>query len=181
MNLRRLPFWVLSRAQHVARWGIHPDYQPIPMDSPKQLSESAFPDSRLALFTDNGRLHIDRWLRMEELAEDFLEFISGLTEVSDDARAKVNDLAPVNALRYDHEIGHWFSQEQIETMYEHNPTWAELERVLYGGGIQARLAPRCSVAAPGPWGGTSPFCSGKRGGTCAERGSAAAQLPLRGM
>jgi hypothetical protein len=133
MNLRRLPFWVLSRAQHVARWGVHPDYQPIPMDSPKQLSESVLPDSRLALFTDNGRFHIDRWLRMEDLAEDFLSFVSGLTEVSDDARAKVTDLAPVNALRYDHEIGHWFSQQQIDSMYEHNPVWAELERSLYGG------------------------------------------------
>ena len=31
MNFRRLPSWVLSRALHVSRRGIHPDYKPQPM------------------------------------------------------------------------------------------------------------------------------------------------------
>ena len=132
MNLRRLPFWVLSRAQHVARWGIHPDYQPIPMDSPKKLSESGFPDTRLALFTADGRYEIDRWLRMESLADDFLAMVSEWTDVSADRERQVRELAPVNALRYDHEIDHWFTPEQIDSMYRNNPLWAELESRLYG-------------------------------------------------
>src|SRR6476619_5523637 len=40
MNLRRLPFWALSRAQHVARWGVHPDYKPIPMATADELAAS---------------------------------------------------------------------------------------------------------------------------------------------
>jgi hypothetical protein len=132
MNLRRLPFWVLSRAQHVARWGKHPEYRPIPMDSPKALSESSFPDTRLALFTGHGRFSIDRWIRMEALSDDFLTFISEWTDVSPERAAKVRGLAPVNALNYDHEIDHWFTQARLETMYRSNPRWAALERRLYG-------------------------------------------------
>jgi hypothetical protein len=132
MNLRRLPFWVLSRAQHVARWGIHPDYTPIPMDSPRTLSESGFPDTRLALFTDNGRFTIERWIRMESLGDDFLTFISEWTDVSAEREQEVRGLAPVNALEYDHDIGSWFTQDQITSMYRANPHWAEVEERLYG-------------------------------------------------
>jgi len=132
MNLRRLPHWVLSRAQHVARWGVYPEYTPIQMDSPKKLSESPFPDSRLEIFTDGGRFRIDRWLRMEHLGEDFVALLSELTDVADTDRHRIDELQPVNALTYDHELEHWFTPAQVESMYEHNPTWARLERELYG-------------------------------------------------
>jgi hypothetical protein len=133
LNIRRLPFWVLSRAQHVARWGIHPEYVPIPMPSPEELSESDFPDTRLILYTDHGRLQISHWIRMEHLAEDFLAFVSGYADVTDDRRAAVESVPMVNAHEYDHELASWFSPEQIERLYEHNPSWAALERELYGG------------------------------------------------
>jgi hypothetical protein len=132
MNLRRLPFWVLSRAQHVARWGIYPDYQPIPMEPPEKLAESSFPDSRIQLFTDDGRFRIDRWLRAELLDEDFVSFISEFTEVGDDRRQRISDLGPVNAHEYDHDPANWFSPRQIDTLYSRNPIWAALEREVYG-------------------------------------------------
>jgi hypothetical protein len=132
MNLRRLPFWVLSRAQHVARWGIFPDYEPIPMEPPQRLAESSFPDTRIQLYTDEGRFGIDRWLRVESLSEDFLSFISDFGEVSDERRRQVDDLQPVNAHEYDHEIENWFNAEQIEMLYNRNPLWAALERKVYG-------------------------------------------------
>src|SRR5215213_8985609 len=53
LNIRRLPFWVLSRAQHVSRWGVYPDYEPIPIPSAYELAESSFPDDRILLYTDN--------------------------------------------------------------------------------------------------------------------------------
>ena len=133
MNLRRLPFWVLSRAQHVARWGIHPEYDPIPMATPEELANSEFPDTRLALYTDFGRFRIDGWIRMEHLAEDFVGFVSDLTDVTEERRKKAMQLPPVNAHAYDHELGRWFTPEQVERMYERNPIWAGLEEELYGG------------------------------------------------
>jgi hypothetical protein len=132
MNIRRLPAWVLSRAQHVARWGIWPDYVPIPMDSPKALSESSFPDMRLRSYTDDGRLEIDRWLRTEALAEDFLAFVAEFCEVDDERRVRVHELQPLNTQSYDREVENWFTPAQIRAMYERNPVWAGLEQRLYG-------------------------------------------------
>jgi hypothetical protein len=140
MNLRRLPFWVLSRAQHVARWGTHPNYEPIPMASPQELSESDFPDDRLALYTDGGRFRIDRWFRMEHLQEDFIGFVSELIEVTEEQRDRAVRLPLLNAHGYDHEIASWFSPEQVMRMYERNPAWAGLEEELYGGLLQLELA-----------------------------------------
>ncbi len=131
MNLRRLPAWVLSRAQHVARWGIYPDYQPIPMATPDELATSSFPDDRLSLYTDNGRFMIDHWLRAEWLSEDFLLFISEFTELTEEQRKAVRELGPVNTHEYEHQTERWFTAEQIATLYERNPVWAALERQLY--------------------------------------------------
>jgi hypothetical protein len=132
MNIRRLPFWVLSRAQHVARWGVYPDYEPIPMATAEELSESDFPDNRLAMFTDNGRFQVDTWLRMEHLADDFLTFISAYTSVNDEHRAAAHELPMLNSHDYDRELVKWFSAEQIDRLYARNPAWDELERRLYG-------------------------------------------------
>jgi hypothetical protein len=132
MNLRRLPFWVLSRAQYVAREGIWPDYEPIPMASAQELADSSFPDSRIHLYTDDGRFRIERWLRTEFLAADFLRFVSEFTDVSDEQRAGVLILGPVNTQQYDHRLESWFTAAQVRRVYERNPAWAAIERELYG-------------------------------------------------
>ena len=105
MNFRRLPFWVLSRAQHVARWGIHPDYKPIPMASPRSSSESDFPDSRIALYTDDGRLGIDQLapdgaprrgfprFRLRATRRDRRAARAGVSAPSDGERARVRPRA----------------------------------------------------------------------------------------
>jgi hypothetical protein len=132
MNLRRLPFWVLSRAQYVSREGIWPDYEPIPMAPAQELAESSFPDSRIHLYTDDGRFAIQRWMRTEFLAEDFLRFVSEFTDVSDEQRAGVLSLGEVNSQDYDHRLETWFTAEQVRTMYERNPAWTAIEEELYG-------------------------------------------------
>ena len=133
MNMRRLPSWVLSRAQHVSRRGLHPDYVPQPMGTPDELADSSFPDERLGLYTSRGRFHPDRWLRMESLADDFIDFISDFRAIGADDSANVAALGPVNSAEYDHEIRNWFSGEQIHRMYLNNPNWATVEQELYGG------------------------------------------------
>jgi hypothetical protein len=132
MNLRRLPFWVLSRAQHVSRWGVYPDYKPIPMATAAELAASDLADDRLRLYTDEGRFTIGRWIRMEQLVDDFLDFISEFTQVTAERRDAVRAVPMVNAHEYDHEITSWFTPAQIVRMYEHNPVWAGVERDVYG-------------------------------------------------
>jgi hypothetical protein len=133
MNVRRLPSWVLSRAQHVARCGIWPDYKPMPMQSPEVLAESSFPDSRMLLYTSNGRFRIEHWLKMETLADDFLAFIAKFVDVTDDQRGRVVEMGRVNAHDYEHELSRWFTPKQIATMYARNPAWTAVEREVYGG------------------------------------------------
>ncbi len=132
MNIRRLPAWVLSRAQHVSRRGMYPDYEPIPMARANDLADSSFPDSRLMLHTDDGWFWPDHWLRVETLAADFLDFVSDLRDVSDSERKRVMALGPVNSAEYDHQLARWFTPEQVRRMYLNNPSWATLEQELYG-------------------------------------------------
>ena len=132
MNLRRLPAWVLSRANYVSRHGIWPDYKPIPMPDARELAESTFPDSRILLYTGNGRFPIDRWIRTEQLTRDFLNLIAEFTVVSEERARRVKEIGPVNAEEYDRRVESWFSPEQIRTMYERNPEWARLEAEVYG-------------------------------------------------
>lgn len=136
MNFRRLPAWALSRAVQLSRHGKPPEEVPLRMESPHEMAVSSFPDLRLSKCTDDGRFRIDRWLRMEFLAEDFLAFISEFTEVGDEARQKVVELGPVNAHKYDHELRDWFTEEQIASIYRQNPVWAAIERRLYGNTLE---------------------------------------------
>jgi hypothetical protein len=133
MNFRRLPAWVVSRATYVSRRGVYPDFEPIPLPRADELADSSLPDERLALFTDGGRLTIDRWLRAESLADDLLDFVSELRPVSAGERARVHSVGSVNALDYDRDISRWFTQEQVEHLYRRNPEWAAIEARLYQG------------------------------------------------
>jgi hypothetical protein len=142
MNIRRLPAWVLSRAQYVARHGIWPDYEPIAMGTPQELAESSFPDSRIVLFTDDGRFEIDRWIRTEHLTQDFLQFVAEFTEVTEDQARAVAAIGPVNVEEYDHRVESWFTPEQIDTMYERNPVWARLELEIYGNRYEPKRTAR---------------------------------------
>jgi hypothetical protein len=133
MNVRRLPAWVLSRAHHVAREGVWPDYIPQPMPSSAELAESTLPDQRLEYFAFRGPLRVERWLRLEHLREDFLALVVDLTEVTAVQARRVRELPALDVADYDREPRHWFSETQLDLMYERNPRWAALERQLYGG------------------------------------------------
>jgi hypothetical protein len=132
LNFRRLPAWVLSRAQRVARHGVEPDYTPAALQSPHELSRSGLPDERLDLFTGGGRFEVDRWLRVEHLADDFLGLIGGFHDVTQAEQRSVRGMSLVNAIDYDHDVSHWFTPAQLRDMYAHNPHWTALEERLYG-------------------------------------------------
>jgi hypothetical protein len=141
MNMRRLPTWLLSRALHLARNGKPPDYKPMRMESPHEMAESSIADLRLSNSTDDGRFTIDRWLRMEFLTQDFLSFVSEFAEVTEEARQRVLELGLVNAKDYDHDLSHWFTEEQISKIYRNNPVWASIERQLYGDTLETKSPP----------------------------------------
>ena len=132
MNFRRLPAWVLSRAQHMTVEGVYPEYVPIPMQTSNEMAESDVPDTRLAHFTDHGRLSIDAFLRLEHLREDFIEFVQAFVEVTPEMKRRIVGHPARDVRDYDHELATWFSRDQLELMYERNPHWAALEERLFG-------------------------------------------------
>ena len=131
-NFRRLPDWTLSWAQHRASHTSQPGRTPAAMNSPHQMVEVPRADKRLSLLTDDGRYQVERWIRMERLVDDFIAFVSELTDVTDRDRERIAALGPVNALEYDHDVTHWFTPEQVRRLYQKNPLWASVEERVYG-------------------------------------------------
>jgi hypothetical protein len=109
------------------------------------MSHSTLPDTWLSEMTDGGRFEIGWWLRWENLGGDFLEFASQYTHVNEEKRAHIFHLGRINERHYDHEVSHWFSEEQIARLYENNPIWATAEQQAYD---RRRALDSAILAAP---------------------------------
>ena len=132
MNFRRLPAWVLSRAHHVAREGLWPEYRPQPLPAAAEMAASDLPDRRLEHFAFRGALRVERWLRLDHLREDFLAFASELTDVTPPLERRGCELPALDVADYERDPRAWFSRDQLLTLYARNPRWAALELELYG-------------------------------------------------
>ncbi|MFL5822915.1 MAG: hypothetical protein ACJ764_05670 [Solirubrobacteraceae bacterium] len=133
MNIRRLPAWVLSGAQHKSRHGVHPDYRPGPLESFEEISSRSDADDLLRWMTDHQRFRVERWLRTERLAEDMLALLQDLGEASESVRAAVLAVGQVNQGNYSHDLVEGFTEPQLERLYGLNPEWAAIERRVYEG------------------------------------------------
>ena len=132
MNIRRLPAWVLSRAQHLTREGVYPDYVPLALQTAAEMAASDLPDKRLEHFTDFWRLPIDTFLRLEHLRDDFVSFIREFADVDAEMERRVHAHPARDVAEYDHDLTAWFTSAQLQQLYECNPRWAALEEQLYG-------------------------------------------------
>jgi hypothetical protein len=132
MNIRRLPAWALSGAQHKARHGVHPGYEPTPLESFDQITSRTDADDLLRWMTDHGRFRVDRWLRAEQLEDDVLGLLEELDELTADVHAAVLAVGRVNEGGYPRELELELTGEQIARLYSLNPLWAKTERRVYG-------------------------------------------------
>jgi hypothetical protein len=132
MNLRRLPAWALSGAQHKARHGVFPDYRPSPLESWEEITSRTDADDLLRWMTDHGRFGVERWLRAEHLQEDVLGFLAELGDLDDAARRAVCGVGRVNEGQYAPELVRELRPDQLARLYGLNPVWADIERRLYG-------------------------------------------------
>lgn len=140
MNIRRLPAWTLSGAHHKSVHGVYPDYAQQPLETPEEMTSTSEADDLLRWMTDHGRLGVERWLRAESLREDLLGLLDELGLLNGDARTAVLAVGRVNEGSYDRGDVGGFTHEQIRRLYELNPTWAEIERRVYGGVWSPRVA-----------------------------------------
>jgi hypothetical protein len=130
MNIRRLDSWAVSGAQHKARHGLHPDYLPTPLQTPGEITSRTDADDLLRWMTDHGRFAIGRWLRMECLQDDVLALLGEVSELTPDAERAVRTVGRVNQGSYAGQLE--FTTDQVARLYELNPTWAGIERRVYG-------------------------------------------------
>jgi hypothetical protein len=134
MNIRRLPAWTLSAAHHRAAHGVHPEYRPLPLETPDEMTAKTDADDLLRWMTDHGRFAVDRWLRAECLQEDVLALLGELGELTPVARAVVLGVGRVNEGDYPRELERGnLTAARIARLYALNPVWAQIERRVYGG------------------------------------------------
>ena len=197
MGIRRLPAWALSDAHHRARHGVDPDYRPQPLPEADEIARTKDPDDMVRWMTDADRLPVRRWLRTEHLLEDMLALLGELGELTPDARRRVTAVAPRNVGILRAARGALVHAEQLAALYEHNPTWARVERgALRRPGRASRLAiptrretgmlfrakRHCGGEAqlPLPPDSASPGCSERTAGFHAKRASPDEDRPPRG-
>ena len=131
--IRRLPSWNLSYAHHKSHFGLHPDYLPLPMDTPEEMCVSTFPDHLLSAYVEGGEAWPDRWIRVEHVIDDVLSLLEEeQVKVSWRKRRRIRAMAPQNRkVPYDRAVSSWFAPEMIDRMYEHNPLWQQAEQLAY--------------------------------------------------
>jgi hypothetical protein len=135
LNIRRLPHWIVSFARHQATRGLWPDYKPLPMMSGDEMAASTAPDNHLSIYTHDQHIPIDRWLRTEMLAEDFIGAMTDIARLTDEEAEKVRAVGMVNAATYDHDVSKWLTRDQVRLLYFNNPHWSAIEKVIYGSTI----------------------------------------------
>jgi hypothetical protein len=133
MNIRRLPAWSLSAAHHKAAVGLHPDFEPLPLDSADEMAESTDPDDMLRWLTGGGDFKVDRWLRTEHLEQDVIALLDELGALTPKIDQRVRAVGRVSKQAYERDLAQRFTSAQIERMYARNPGWTAVERRMYGG------------------------------------------------
>jgi hypothetical protein len=132
LNVRRLPSWKLSVVHHRSRHGTASDPTSIPIPSADVMVESSEADDMLLSFTDNGLISIDRWLRVESLRQDFIRFVSELRPLTEWEVLTLSTIETKVVAPYERDFTKWFNAKQLRRLYRNNPTWARIEKRIYG-------------------------------------------------
>lgn len=132
LGIRRLPSMILSMAQHDHNLGGRSLW------TPEQCASMSHGDVSLAHMTHNHTMQIHMWLRCEHLREDIKELLKRFYGEAFTKRfAGIVDNTPTkNKMKYDHDVTHFFSKDQIRQLYLNNPVWAEREIKLYGNTLE---------------------------------------------
>ncbi len=119
-NFRRLPSWIISRVRYEQS-------QPPHHAAPREMFLSGrFFENDGSINTAEGYVKhymaANKWIRAEHLAEDFEKAFGVSAPIE-----RVNETSPeVSDVRFH------LSRDDIVRLYEICPTWAALERKLYG-------------------------------------------------
>jgi hypothetical protein len=132
LSIRRLPAFLLSQFHHRLR-----DGRLSQLPAPESMCQDYMADFYIRLYTDDGRLKIDHWLRSESIRPDLAAFLSRHFDLTDGQRGLIETAGTKRAQSYDHDVCVHFTPRHLQTMYAANPLWAEIERRVYGGLVEA--------------------------------------------
>lgn len=140
--LRHLPTWLMSVMWHqslhtvinskgrVQKFGVGKTY----FDEmkkrkgflflPEFACQTVYPDSILRQYLD-----MNVYLRMENLAEDFIRHMNIDPKYHDDIKQVSTG---IHGYEYDHDPQHYWTKPAKETLYKNNPLWTNLEKEVYG-------------------------------------------------
>lgn len=132
-GIRRLPWWLLSRIHYEAA---RPPHR---CASREMLCRGQFYERDGAINHADaqvGRLDtkvIHGWVRLEHMAEDFVDQFEGL--LGPRVRSAAHRLKKVvnpTTLDYVKSLDFYFTPEELAGLYEANPRWAAIEAEVYG-------------------------------------------------
>lgn len=150
MNMRRLPSWMLSFAHHKQRSHSIPVLKEVLLRgrvlfesdievSPAMEGASDFREVRVDAILEEfmcGR--IDRWLRTECLADDFITVMREFVPINASEEEEIRRIRINVSPNYNRDVFASFSPEELETIYRKCPSWAGIEKEVYGDVLTKR-------------------------------------------
>lgn len=127
LSVRRLPAFLLSQFHHRYRDGRLPG-----PPTAEQMCRDYGADFYLRLYTEEGRLHIDHWLRSESIRDDLTLLLERYFSLTEQQRACIQSAPTKAPMSYNHDWRTVFEPCHLQTMYRENPLWAGMERRVYG-------------------------------------------------
>jgi len=133
-GFRRLPYWMLSRVHYEAS---RPPYHSVTRAMLRR-GEFLHQNGQVGKADDYalhyGEAEVERWIRMEHLAEDFERQFGDILgwHVTRGAVRKLRRVINGTRLNYIRAVDFHFTPEELAGLYEANPAWAARERELYG-------------------------------------------------
>jgi len=144
LNFRRLPQWLLSQAHQY-----HAIKRAIPSTPPiKGMADKYVKNRKTGIIhtTDIGDSWIEyvlngnkitHWMRVEHIEKDFIEVMSNYIKITDDHKEIIKKILYDKNIRlkpeqhYNRNIYEWFTEAEIQEMYDKNPEWKKIESELY--------------------------------------------------
>lgn len=132
-GIRRLPWWILSRVHYEAARPPHRCASREMLCLGQYYEQDGTIRQADACLDRLGSHPVDRWVRLEHLAQDFVaHFEAILGPRVRTAAHKLKKVVNPTTLDYVKSLGFYFTSAELEALYAANPRWAAMERQVYG-------------------------------------------------
>ena len=132
-GVRRLPWWILSRVHYEAARPPHRCASRAMICRGEYYEQGGQVNNADAHVERLGSHPVDRWVRLEHLADDFVDHFEEL--LGPRVRSVAHKLKKVvnpTTLDYVKSLEFYFTADELAGLYAANPKWAAMEARVYG-------------------------------------------------